>query len=242
MKRLCALAYGVLAHGLFAVGVSSMVLGLHEGLATGRGRFEGVTALAVDALLVLQFPLLHSLMLGRRGGRWLARLAPLGLGRDLATTTYAAFASLQLVTVFLGWSPIARAAWRPHGVASAVLELAFAGAWLFLGKAMWDAGLSVQTGSKGWWAVFRGRRPAFGPFPQDGLFRRCRQPVYLAFALTLWTGPVWTLDRLALALVWTAYCIVGPRFKERRYAQRFGEDFRRYQSEVRYLVPFRRAS
>jgi methanethiol S-methyltransferase len=242
VKPLCALAYGILAHGLFAVGVIAMIAGLHEGLATGLGRLEGGPAIAVDALLVLQFPLLHSLLLGRHGARWLGKLAPFGLGRDLVTTTYAAFASLQVCVVFLGWSPIASASWRPHGAALVLLELLFALAWLVLGKAMWDAGLSLQLGFTGWWAAFRSRRPSYRPFPTAGLFRRCRQPVYLGFALTLWTAPVWTIDRFALVVVWTAYCFLGPRLKERRFERRFGEDFRRYQREVRYIVPIRKSA
>ena len=67
--------------------------------------------------------------------------------------------------------------------------------------------------------------------------------VVLGFALTLWTGPVWTPDRLALAAVWTAYCMIGPRLKERRYLAWHGEAFRRYQSEVPYMAPrLRRAA
>lgn len=71
-------------------------------------------------------------------------------------------------------------------------------------------------------------------------FRYTRQPVYLAFALTLWTGPVWTPDKLVLALLWTAYCIVGPRFKERRYLQYYGEEFERYRESVPYWLPRKR--
>lgn len=113
----------------------------------------------------------------------------------------------------------------------------YAASWLFLIKALWDAGMPLQTGALGWVAVLRGRRPTFKPFPTQGLFRSCRQPVYLGFALTLWTGPVWTPDRLALALLWTAYCGIGPLFKEKRYRSWYGEAFRLYQAQVPYLIP-----
>jgi methanethiol S-methyltransferase len=52
-----------------------------------------------------------------------------------------------------------------------------------------------------------------------------RQPIYVAFALTLWTVPVWTPDQLALALSLTAYCLLAPRLKERRFAARYGDRF-----------------
>lgn len=75
-----------------------------------------------------------------------------------------------------------------------------------------------------------------------GLFRVIRQPIYIAFALTLWTVPVWTPDQLFLALVLTAYCLLAPIFKERRLAARYGERFAEYQKKVPYAVPrFRRS-
>lgn len=59
----------------------------------------------------------------------------------------------------------------------------------------------------------------------------------MAFALTLWTVPVWTPDQLALALSYTAYCLLAPRLKERRFAARYGDRFRRYQATVDYVLP-----
>jgi len=51
----------------------------------------------------------------------------------------------------------------------------------------------------------------------DGLFRVTRQPIYVSFALTLWTVPTWTPDQLVIAVVLTAYCLFAPLFKEARY-------------------------
>ena len=74
-----------------------------------------------------------------------------------------------------------------------------------------------------------------------GFFKRCghfcRQPIYVAFAMTLWTVPVWTPDQLELAVVLTLYCVTGPLLKERRFSRRFGEQFRAYQSRVPYWLP-----
>ena len=73
--------------------------------------------------------------------------------------------------------------------------------------------------------------------PERGTFATCRQPIYLGFSLILWTAPGWTLDRLVLALVWSAYCYLGPRLKERRFAQRYGERFERYRTRTAYFLP-----
>ncbi len=114
---------------------------------------------------------------------------------------------------------------------------AFAGSWLMLMKASFDAGPEVQGGWLGWTALARNIRPAFPDMPQTGLFRIVRQPIYVAFALTLWTMPVWTPDQLLLAIAYTGYCLFAPRLKERRFTRIYGDRFRAYQARVPYWLP-----
>ncbi|MEO0363593.1 MAG: hypothetical protein AAF322_20890, partial [Pseudomonadota bacterium] len=80
-------------------------------------------------------------------------------------------------------------------------------------------------------------RPEFPDMPRTGLFRFIRQPIYVAFALTTWTVPVWTPDQLAMALCLTAYCLAAPMLKERRFAKRYGDRFLRYKEATPYAVP-----
>ncbi|MCA8925939.1 MAG: isoprenylcysteine carboxylmethyltransferase family protein [Planctomycetes bacterium] len=237
--RVLAVGYGLTCHLSFLAGVAAMIYGLHEGLQGGFGPFRGAWALAANALLVLQFPLLHTLLLSKRGAPWLARLAPPHLARSLATTNFATFASLQLLTVFLLWSPSGVVWFEPSGPLRWGMQGLYALSWVLVVKTMGDAGLSTQLGYLGWWSVARGRQPQYPGFPQAKSFGVCRQPIYLAFALTLWTGPVWTPDHLAVALLWTGYCVVGPVFKERRYVQRYGEAFRAYQARVPFFPGLR---
>jgi steroid 5-alpha reductase family enzyme len=227
----------MVSHALFAAAITAMVLALYGGLRIGAGTLHGPAALIANALLALQFPMLHSWMLTPRGRGFLARMAPREFGRDLGPTTFAALASLQLLATFLLWSPSGTVLYEATGAALWAWRALFVASWLFLVKALHDARLPVQTGSIGWVAVLRGGSPDFGSFPTRGLFRSCRQPVYLAFALTLWTGPVLTLDRLALALTWTAYCAIGPLHKERRYLAYYGERYSTYRRSVPYILP-----
>lgn len=236
--RLLALGLGTVCHASFAAGVAAMAMGLWSGLTTGRGALHGTAATVANTALLVQFPLLHSGLLTRRGRAWLARLAPAPYGRDLTSTTYATIASLQVLAVFALWTPSGVVWWRPESTAVLVAcAAAFACAWLFLLRALHDGHLALQTGLLGWWAVWRGRRPDYGPLPERGTFALCRQPIYLGFALTLWTGPVWTPDRLALAVAWTTYCALGPLHKERRFAAIHGARFEAYRRRTPYLVP-----
>jgi len=232
-----ALSYGAVNHALFAAAILAMVAGLYSGMASSLGRLAGGAALGANAALALQFPLLHSFLLSRAGRAWLDRLAPREFARDLATTSFALVASLQVLATFALWSPSGVVLLQAQGPWRWLSLCAFAASWALLVTALANAGMGLQTGAIGWWSVLRGVRPSFGDFPTHGLLRRCRQSVYLAFALTLWAGPTLTLDRLALALVWSAYCALGPLHKEARHRARYGERFELYRRRTPYLLP-----
>ena len=236
-QRWIALGYGVLTHAIFAVAIGAMFFSLHSGLTMGRGRLSGWLGFGANFLLLAQFALSHSVLLGERGRRWMARLAPLGLGRALSTTLFACISSVQLLLVFLLWSP-SRVIWpAPSGGLLYALDALYAGSWLLLIRSMHDAGMDVQMGSLGWRSVWRNKPPVYKPFSRAGTFRHSRQPIYLSFTLILWTGPVWTLDHVFAALIWTTYCVAAPLLKERRYLRYYGEAFVRYQSRVPYWIP-----
>ena len=126
------------------------------------------------------------------------------------------------------------------GAALVLTGVLYAAAGLLLLKSIVDAGFPVQVGLLGWWAVARGREPAYPPMPRRGLFRLCRQPIYVAFTLTVWTVPTWTPDQLVVASVLSLYCVLGPLFKEARFRRLFGSEFAAYQRRVPYWLPWPR--
>ena len=195
-----------------------------------------------NGLLLLQFPLAHSFLLSGRGRVLLRGLAPAGLGGDLSTTTYVIVASLQIFLLFGFWSPSGIIWWRAEGWVLALMIALYTAGWLLLLKSMFDAGITLQTGALGWWAVYRNTRPAYPPMPTRGLFRVCRQPIYVSFAITLWTVPVWTPDQFVLAVVLSAYCLAGPLLKEARFTRMFGSEFEAYRARHPYWLPFPRPS
>ncbi|NKX44026.1 methyltransferase family protein [Roseicyclus persicicus] len=232
-----AVLFGAVCHAVFAAAVLAMIVAMFFGLSESFGRVPWPWAALANAALLVQFPLAHSVLLTGPGGRWLARVVPGPHGQTLATTTYAIIASAQLLALFALWTPSGIVWWRAEGGAFWVLCAAYAASWLLLMKASFDAGAEVQSGALGWMSLMAARRPVFPDMPVLGLFRVIRQPIYVAFALTLWTVPVWTPDQLALALAFTAYCLAAPRLKERRFARRYGPRFAQYRAEVPYAVP-----
>ncbi|MEX1250342.1 MAG: isoprenylcysteine carboxylmethyltransferase family protein [Hyphomonas sp.] len=236
-RKTLALVMGALCHVLFAAAVAAMIAAMFFGLSESFGRVAWPWAALANAALILQFPLAHSALLSPRGSRLLARLIPGQHGGTLATTTYAVIASAQLIALFALWTPSGIVWWRAEGAAFWALCTAYTASWLLLIKASFDAGAEVQSGALGWMSLFAGRKPVFPDMPVLGLFAVIRQPIYAAFALTLWTMPVWTPDQLALSVSYTAYCLFAPRLKERRFAARYGDRFAHYRASVPYVIP-----
>lgn len=236
-----ALAMGAACHGIFALAGLAMVTALFLGMSAGLGNVPWPWALLANAALLLQFPLGHSLLLTAKGRGLLSKFIPGQHGRTLSTTTYAIIASLQLLALFGLWTPTGIVWWRAEGLVFWAVCVANAVAWLLLIKASFDAGPEVQSGSLGWLSLIQNIRPVFPDMPQGGLFRFIRQPIYAAFALTLWTVPIWTPDQLVLAIGYTTYCVLAPRLKERRFAAIYGDRFTDYKRHVPYIWPrFRR--
>jgi len=236
--RIClALFMGFICHVLFAAAVAAMIIAMFYGLSKSYGSVSWPWAILSNILLIVQFPLTHSFLLTARGSRVLTKFIPGAYGSTLATTTYAIIASLQLFALFLLWTPSQIIWWQAEGPIFWCITILYATSWLLLIKASFDAGAEVQSGALGWMSLMAKIRPVFPDMPTDGLFRIIRQPIYVAFAMTSWTVPVWTPDQLILAICYTAYCVFAPRFKEDRFTIRYGERFARYCQVVPYAIP-----
>ena len=239
-QRAIALAYGVTCHVIFVASVGLMIFHMYFGMSLSLGNLSAPWSWIINALLLLQFPLAHSFLLSGKGRAILLRFAPQAFARELSTTTYVIIASLQVFLLFNFWTFSGITWWQSTGAAFVILVVLYAASWLLLGLAILNAGITLQTGFLGWWAVLKNRKPVFPGMPMRGLFRWSRQPIYLAFACTVWTVPNWTPDQLVIAVVLTGYCLIGPLFKEARFLKIYGAAFADYQSTHPYWLPFPR--
>ena len=236
-RIITALVYGAICHAVFATAIASMIYSMFYGLTKGWGQVPYPWAVLANLLLILQFPLAHSLLLTKRGMRFLSFLAPASHAKTLGTTTYAIIASLQLIALFWLWTPSGIIWWQAEGGWLVCVSIAYLFTWLLLIKAIFDSGVDLQSGALGWLSLLADKAPKFPDMPTFGLFRFIRQPIYVAFALTLWTIPVWTPDQLVLAIIWTFYCVFAPLLKERRFRALYKDRFAQYQEQVPYMVP-----
>ena len=107
-----ALIFGVLTHLAFGAGVGAMMVAMFFGLSRTFGTLAWPWSLRINANLIVQFPLMHSALLSGVGRRMLNRIIPGPHGRTRATTTYALIASLQLLALFILWTPFGMVWWQ----------------------------------------------------------------------------------------------------------------------------------
>ena len=93
------------SHAGFVAGVRTMMIVMFFGVSRSFGMLRALWSYLANALLLAQFPVLHSMLPSRRGDAVLHRVAPCGLRGRLARTIYASVASVQIGLLFALWPP-----------------------------------------------------------------------------------------------------------------------------------------
>jgi protein-S-isoprenylcysteine O-methyltransferase Ste14 len=185
------------------------------------------SALAFDAVLFSAFAMHHSLFARTPVKDTLSRLVP----ERLLRSVYVWIASLLLVTVCAAWMPIGGEVYRHAGwlgVPHALVQ--FVGIWLIA--------RSVRTIDPLDLAGIR-RQSANEGLQIGGPYRLVRHPLYLGWLLAVFGAALMTADRLAFAVITTAYLVIAIPWEERSLRAAFGSEYERYSHLVRWrLVPF----
>ena len=236
-RWMIAFLYGLLCHVIFTASVVTMLVAMFFGMSQSFGKIPAPYSYFFNLLLLLQFPIVHSFLLSRLGKKYLLCFSPKQYSKTLAPTIFALLASIQLFLLFFCWTPTQILIWEASGISYYLMCMLYSLSWLLLIWASIDAGAELQSGALGWMSLAQNKAPKFPDLPTFGLFKFIRQPIYASFALTTWTTPNWTLDQLLIAMVFTIYCVIAPKFKEKRFEKRFGKKFTAYKSQVPYMVP-----
>ena len=235
--KLLAIFYGLVCHGIFLIAGAVMFSTILTGFQFSVGALEGLSAVAINFLLLIQFPIGHSFFLSKRGMRVLEIFAPKSYAKTLRTTIYASIASMQLILLFSLWNFSGVFIWQIEMPANLIMILLNLASWALLSISSIQAGYKVQTGSLGWTSVYQGKEPIFPDMPTRGMFSIIRQPIYLSFSLVLWTSPQMSVDLFIVALSYSLYCYFGPMLKEKRFYRIYGKQFTEYQERVPYYLP-----
>ena len=190
--------------------------------------------LLLDMLLCLLFFIQHSIMV-RRGFRlWLTRI----VRADFHGALYAAASGAVLLLLTGLWQPVGSVLWTPPGLFRWAMIMVFlaagAGAW-WGSKSLGDFdALGVKPALR----AFGSQKPITAtPFTVRGPYRWVRHPLYLFSLIIIWSGPVFTVDRLLHNGLWTIWILIGATLEERDLVDCFGEAYRSYQKTVPMLLP-----
>lgn len=231
-----ALLLGIICHSSFIIGIGCMAYMLYFGMTRSIAPLP-FGGRAMNLLLLVQFPTIHSLLLSRKGQRLLISLFPKSYGKAFAITIYSTIASFQILVLFACWKPDPQVWFAPSGWLLAIWTSTYVLSWILLACSILEAGPEVQTGYLGWSSIFFNRPLKFPPLPTKGLHAIIRHPIYLSFALVALTGPFWGFDHLVLTGIIVPYCIFGPILKEKRIRARISDEYNEYAKTTPYMTP-----
>lgn len=200
----------------------------------GPGRAHDV---AFNALLVLAWGLLHSVMARRFWIRAVARW----VGEDLVKFVFTLLAGASQCAMLYLWRPVGGALFRAEGPLYWFLAFLLAGAFglVFYCSVLLD--YMEVIGVRGILRRMRGEPPRRPELCLKGPYRYCRHPVYLASIASLWIGPVMTWGKLEFALLVTIYVLVGTWLEERDIRAALGASYDLYRAHVPMWIPRRTA-
>ncbi len=229
--RATALAYGWGAGTIF---VASLLYFLYFYFwQLGRAATAALSppaALLVDLALFTVFALHHSVMARARAKQSLARIVP----PEFERATFVWLASLLFIGVCAGWQRLPGDIYDVAPPPGWILYAVQLGGIVFMLRAAARLDVLYLAGVRQVQQAYASRPSSATPLQISGSYQLVRHPIYLGWVLIVFATPRMTVDRLAFAVISTAYLMIGTLFEERALEREFGESYREYKQRVRW--------
>jgi protein-S-isoprenylcysteine O-methyltransferase Ste14 len=199
-------------------------------------------AAMVDVALIALFGLQHSIMARPAFKRAWTRVVPPSAERSV----YVLFASVALLILFWFWQPIDGTIWAVPAAMRWLSSILWVLFWAGFGIVLVSTFLINHFelfGLQQAWLNMSGREAEAPELRQPLFYRWVAHPLYAGFFLAFWATPRMSVGHLLLAAALSIYMLIAIRYEEHDLTGMFGEDYRRYRSQVGMLLPrFRRRS
>jgi protein-S-isoprenylcysteine O-methyltransferase Ste14 len=245
MSRTLTMLFAIVCYAIFFATFLYLIVFVGDFSFSGRTVDVGpeaapLTAALIDIALIALFGLQHSVMARPSfKARWTKIVPP-----PAERSVYVLAASIALMILFFGWRPIGTIVWNvTNPLLSSLLWTLFWIGWSTVLVSTFLINHFELFGLQQAWFNMRGRQAEAPKFRQPMLYKWVRHPLYLGFFLAFWSAPEMTAGHLLLAVGVSIYMLIAIRYEERDLTDMFGDDYRRYRSDVGMLTPrFRRRS
>src|SRR5215210_9238114 len=233
MKRTISFFYGLVCYLAF-FGTVLYAIGFVGNLLVPKSidskpEVSLLTAIIVNASLLLVFALQHSIMARPAFKRWWTSIIP----EHLERSTYVLLASLCLMLLMWKWQPVSGIVWSTDNeTVKSLLFVACVLGWLIVLASTFLINHFDLFGLRQVWLYLLGREYTHLPFKTPAFYRHVRHPLYLGWLFAFWATPTMTAAHLFFAAATTLYILAAIQFEEGDLVRLHGDEYRRYQKSV----------
>ena len=239
MKKILVLLYGVISYLLF-FGTFLYAFGFVGNLFVpksidGAPQVPLAQAILINASLLLDFALQHSIMARPAFKNWWTRIIP----EQAERSTYVLLSSLCLILLVWQWQPMGGFIWRiEEPIAKTILTVLFIIGWWIVLISTFMINHFDLFGLRQVWFYFLGKKYEPLQFRIPFFYKYVRHPLYLGWLIAFWATPVMSAAQLLFAVLTTGYILTAIKLEEKDLITHFGEKYLSYKRWVPKIIPF----
>lgn len=238
LKRLAVFVYGLISYMAFvctfvyAVGfIGNLYVPKSMDSANGT---PFLSALVIDAALLLMFAVQHSVMARPAFKEVLTRFIPEAAERS----TYVLFSSLLLAALFVFWQPIGGIVWNvTNPVVRNAIHVVYGLGFALVFVATLLINHFDLFGLRQVALYLVGKPYTYLEFRTPLFYRYVRHPLYVGWFIAFWATPTMTGAHLLFAVLTSAYMLSAIRWEEHDLIIVHGSKYQDYQKRVPKLIP-----
>lgn len=239
MKRFFFLLYGLIAY-VAAVGSLLYAIGFIGNIVVpktidGEPQLPLLSAILINASLLLLFALQHSIMARPGFKRWFTRMIP----AELERSTFVLLSSLLLILIMWQWQPLGGVVWSvDNSTIKTILLVIYLIGWAILFISSFLINHFDLFGVRQVWLYFNKKPYTHLPFRLPFFYKYMRHPIYFGMLIAFWSASLMRVSHLLFAVLSTGYVLVGIQLEERDLIKTFGEKYKLYKKRAPMLIPF----